>query len=97
MEGKETADYNYEKNEVTINYFNKKNELINSETAKIESTKNQPGDTVNKFGDVVKSAKYEMDIEYDKSGNWVKQIYSTLTNGILVKKSESTRKIKYRK
>ncbi len=97
MEGKETADYNYEKNEVTINYFNKKNELINSETAKIESTKNQPGDKVNKFGDVVKSAKYEMEIEYDKFGNWVKQIYSTLTNGLLVKKSESTRKIKYRK
>lgn len=97
IQGKETAEYNYEKNEVTIHYFNKKSELINSETVKIDSANIQSGDIVNKFGDVTKSAKYEMEIEYDKYGNWIRKKYSTVTNGSLVKKSESTRKIKYRK
>jgi hypothetical protein len=97
IQGKETAEYNNEKNEVTIYYFNKKSELINSETVKIDSANIQSGDIVNKFGDITKSAKYEMEIEYDKYGNWIRKIYSTITNGLLTKKSESTRKIKYRK
>ena len=95
--GKEFAEYNYEKNEVIIKYFNKNNELVNSVSSKIEFTKSEPGDIVNEYGDIIKSKNFEMEIKYDKYGNWIKQVYSTITNGKLVKKSEFTRKIKYRK
>jgi len=97
IQGKETAEYDYQKNEAIIKYFNKNDELINSETSKIEFSKSQPGDIVNEYGDVIKSTKFEMEIKYDKFGNWIKKVYSSIVNGKLVKKSESTRVIKYRK
>ena len=97
IQGKEIAEYNYEQNEVTIKYFNKNDELINSETSKIEFSKSQLGDVVNEYGDVVKSKSFEMEIKYDKFGNWVKKVYSSIVNGKTIKKSESTRVIKYRK
>ncbi|WP_066305304.1 hypothetical protein [Flavobacterium sp. TAB 87] len=96
-QGKETADYNYDKNEAYIKYFNKNGELINSETSKIEFKNGKPGDTLSQYGDVIKSDKYEMEIKYDKYGNWVKKIYSTISNGQLQKKSETIRKIIYSK
>lgn len=97
IQGKETAEYNYEQNEVTIKYFNKNGELVNSETSKIEFSRSKPGDIVNEYGDVIKSAKFEMKIKYDKFGNWIKKVYSSIVNGKVIKKSESIRVIKYRK
>lgn len=97
LQGKETAEYNYEKNEVSIKYFNKNQELVNSVNSKIEFTKSMPGDILNEYGDIVKSAKYEMKIKYDKFGNWLKKVYFVIENNKLVKKSETTRIIKYRK
>lgn len=94
-QGKEIAEYNYEKNEVIIKYFNKEGELINSDVSKIEFTKGKPGDILNEYGDVIKSSDFEMKIKYDKNGNWIKKIYSVIKNGKLIKKSESIRKIKY--
>lgn len=95
--GKEITSYNYEKNEAIIQYFNKTGELVNSQTTKIEYSKSNPADIVNDYGDIVKSATYEMEIKYDKFGNWTKKKYSTITNGKLTKKSETTRIIKYLK
>ncbi|MBF04541.1 MAG: hypothetical protein CMP76_14745 [Flavobacterium sp.] len=95
--GKETAEYNYETNEVKITYFDKNDNIVSSEKSKIEFAESQPGDITNEFGDVVKSAKYEMVIKYDKYGNWIKKTYFELINEKLVKKSEFIRNIKYRK
>jgi hypothetical protein len=97
MQGRETAAYDYEKNDVIIKYYNKENVLVNSVNYKIEYSKSEPGDVVNEYGDIVKSAKYENTIKYDKFGNWIKKVYSVLENGKLVKKSETVRFIKYRK
>ena len=94
--GKETAKYDYEKNEVTIKYFNRNGELLNSETSKIEFSKSEPGDIVNEYGDVIKSKSFEMEIKYDKFGNWIKMVYYAIVNGKAIKKSISTRVIKYR-
>lgn len=97
IQGKETAEYDYEKNKVNIKYFNKNEELIHSENADIDFEKHQPGDIVNEHGDVIKSANYQMEIKYDKYGNWIRKVRSTIIDGKLVKKSESTRIIKYQK
>jgi hypothetical protein len=97
VQGKEIAKYDYEKNEVTIQYFNKNDEIINSQKSKIEFSKSQPGDIVNEHGDVIKSIKFEMRIKYDKFGNWIKKVYYRFVNGKAIKESESTRAIKYGK
>lgn len=97
IQGKEIASYNYEKNEVTISYFNSHNEIINTQTVTIESNKSQEGDIVNENGDIIKSKNYQKEIKYDKYGNWIKEVYSVIKNGKKIKKSESTRSIKYRK
>lgn len=93
--GKEKNEYNYDKNEVIIKYFNKNDQLISSQTSNIDFTKSNPGDIVNEYGDIMKSANYEMEFKYDKFGNWIKKKYSTIFNGKIVKKSETTRTIKY--
>lgn len=95
--GKEKNEYNYDKNEVVIKYFNKNEELISSQTSNIDSSKVNSDNIVNEYGDIVKSARYEMEIKYDKFGNWVKRKYSTIRNGKLTKESETSRTIKYRK
>lgn len=93
--GKEINEYDYDKNEVIINYFNNKGELISSQTAKIDSSKNNPEDIVNEYGDIIKSTKYEMEIKYDKFGNWIKEKRSEIINGQLIVKSVTIRVIKY--
>jgi len=95
--GKEINEYNYEKNEVITKYFNKYEKLTSSQTSSIDSSKSNPEDIINEYGDIIKSAKYEMEIKYDKFGNWIKKKYSTITNGNVSKKSETTRIIKYLK
>jgi hypothetical protein len=95
--GKEKNEYDYDKNEVIIKYFNKNNELFSSQTSSINSSKVNSGDIVNEYGDIIKSARYEMDIKYDKFGNWIKKKYSSIRNGKLSKQSETSRTIKYRK
>lgn len=97
MQGRETAEYDYEKNEVFIQYFNKQGAFFNSATSKIESSISEPTDVLNEYGDIIKSAKYEKTIKYDKFGNWIKEVYSVLKSGKFVKSSETTRVIKYRK
>lgn len=92
---KETAEYDYDKNEVTIKYFNKLGELVNSQNTKIESSKGQPGDVINEYGDIIKSAKHKVEIKYDKFGNWVKKSFYNLSDGEFIKSSEQTRTIKY--
>jgi YD repeat-containing protein len=93
--GKETAEYDYDKNEVTIKYFNKLGELINSQNTKIESSKGQPEDILNEYGDIIQSAKYKVEIKYDKFGNWVKKSFFNILRGKLIKSSEERRTIKY--
>lgn len=93
--GKEINEYNYEKNEVFIKYFNKYDELTSSQTSTIDYSKSNPGDTLSEYGDIIKSPKYEMEIKYDKFGNWVKKKYSPIKNGKFTKQSETTRVIKY--
>lgn len=95
--GKEKSRYNYEKNEVMIEYYNSNDELISSQTSRIDYSKINPGDIVNEYGDIIKSAFYEEEIKYDKFGNWVKKKYSEIKNGKLIKKSETSRSIKYLK
>lgn len=94
--GKETAEYDYDKNEVTIKYFNKLGELVNSQNSKIESSKSQPGDILNEYGDIIQSAKYKVEIKYDKFGNWVKKSFFNITQGKFIMSSEETRTIKYK-
>jgi hypothetical protein len=96
IQGKETAEYDYDKNEVTIKYYNKLGELVTSQNTKIESSKGKPGDILNEYGDIILSAEYKMEIKYDKFGNWVKKIYSKISKGKITKSSEEIRTIKYR-
>ncbi|WP_433835421.1 hypothetical protein [Flavobacterium anhuiense] len=93
--GTEKNEYDYDKNEVIIKYFDINNQLMNSQTSKINFSKSDPADIVNEYGDIIKSSKYEMELKYDKFGNWIKKKYSTITEGKIVKKSETTRTIKY--
>ena len=95
--GKEKNEYNYDKNEVVIKYYNKNDELVSSQTSNIDSSKINPDDIVNEYGDIIKSTNYEKEIKYDKFGNWIKKKYSTVKNGKLTKQSETTRTIKYLK
>lgn len=95
--GKEKNEYDYDKNEVIIKYFNKNDELVSSQTSNINSSKVNPENIVNEYGDIIKSVQYEMDIKYDKFGNWIKKKYSSIKDGKLTKKSETSRTIKYRK
>ncbi len=93
--GRETAEYNYEKNELNIKYFNQKDELINTQSTVIESSKVQPGDITNEYGDIIQSKKYKEDIKYDKFGNWVKKSFFKISQDKFIKSSEETRTIKY--
>ncbi|KOP38091.1 hypothetical protein DBB36_11645 [Flavobacterium sp. WLB] len=93
--GVEKSKYDYEKNEVTIEYYNSNDELISSQTTIIDSHKINSENIVNEYGDIVKSPTYEMEIKYDKFGNWIKKKYSQIKNGRLIKKSETSRTIKY--
>jgi len=93
--GKEKNEYDYDKNEVIIKYFNKNDELVSSQTSIIDSSKINPADIVNEYGDVIKSSTYQMEIKYDKFGNWIKEKYSVIRNGKLTKQSKTTRIIKY--
>jgi hypothetical protein len=95
IQGKETAEYNYEKNEATIKFFNKKGENINTTASKIEFTNAQPENSINDHGDLTKTVTYETEFKYDKFGNWKKKVSSRISNGILSKRSEETRTIKY--
>jgi hypothetical protein len=95
--GKEKNEYNYDNNEVIIEYYNKNDELVSSQTSNIDSSKSSPQNILNEYGDIIKSANYEMEIKYDKFGNWIKRKYSTIKNGKLTKQSETTRTIKYPK
>ncbi|QDW20223.1 hypothetical protein [Flavobacterium sp. KBS0721] len=95
--GKEKNKYNYEANEVIIEYYNNNDELITSQTTKIDSSKTDPEDIINEYGDIIKTAKYQMEIKYDKFGNWIKKKYSAFKNGQYIKQSETTRSIKYLK
>ncbi|MCR4034052.1 MULTISPECIES: hypothetical protein [Flavobacterium] len=97
MIGKEKNEYDYDKNEVIIKYFNQNDELVNTQTSTIDYSKISSGDIVNEYGDIIKSATYEMEIKYDKFGNWIKKKYSKIKNGKLVKQSETSRTIKYLK
>ena len=97
LEGRETAIYNYDENEVEVSYFNSSNEFVSKNKSKIYYTVSEPGDIISEYGDVIKSDKYEMEIKYDKYGNWIKKVYSTISNGKLEKKSETIRKINYSK
>ncbi|KFF06741.1 hypothetical protein [Flavobacterium reichenbachii] len=93
--GKEKNEYNYDKNEVTIKYCNKNNELLSSQTSTIDYSKVNSDDIVNEHGDIIKSATYETEIKYDKFGNWIKEKHSVIRNGKLTKQSETSRTIKY--
>lgn len=93
--GKETNKYDYDKNEVITKYFNKNEELVSSQTSIIDSSKINPDDIVNEYGDIIKSTTYETEIKYDKFGNWIKEKHSVIRNGKLAKQSETTRTIKY--
>jgi hypothetical protein len=93
--GKETAVYDYNKNEVTISYFNNLGEILNSQITKIESTKGEHGDIINEHGDIIQSSKYKVEIKYDKFGNWVKKVFFDISQGKFLKSSEETRTIKY--
>lgn len=93
--GIEKSKYDYEKNEVTIEYYNNNNELITTQTNIIDRYKINPENVINEYGDIIKSPTYEMEIKYDKFGNWIKKKYSEIKNGKLIKKSETSRTIKY--
>lgn len=93
--GKETAEYDYDKNEVYIRYFNSLGELLNSQITKIESTKGEPEDIINEHGDIIQSAKYKVEIKYDKFGNWVRKVFYNIFQGKVLKSSEEIRTIKY--
>lgn len=93
--GKEKNKYNYEANEIIIEYYNNNDELISSQITTIDSSKTNSVDVINEYGDITKTAKYEMEIKYDKFGNWIKKKYSTIKNGQFVKQSETIRIIKY--
>lgn len=95
--GKEKNEYDYDKNEVIIKYFNKNDELVSSQTSTIDYSKANPDDIVNEHGDIIKSATYETEIKYDKFGNWIKEKHSVIRNGKLTKQSETSRTIKYLK
>ena len=97
ISGKEKSKYNYEKNEVIIEYYNSKDELISTQTTIVDPFKISPENIVNEYGDIVRSPTYEMKIKYDKFGNWIKKKYSNIKNGILIKSSETFRTIKYLK
>ena len=68
---------------------------MSSQTSIIDSSKINPADIVNEYGDVIKSSTYQMEIKYDKFGNWIKEKYSVIRNGKLTKQSKTTRIIKY--
>lgn len=97
LEGKETAVYNYEENQVEVSYFNSSDEFVNKNKSKIYFTNIEPGDIVSEYGDILKSKTYEHEIKYDKYGNWTKKIYYKISNGKKNKKSEIRREIKYRR
>lgn len=93
--GKETAVYDYDKNEVSISYFNSLGELLSSQITKIESTKGENGDIINERGDIIQSSKYKVEIKYDKFGNWVRKVFFDVFQGKFLKSSEESRTIKY--
>ena len=93
---KETAEYNYELNEVTIKQYNWAGELRNTKKFPIIFDKPQPGDIVNQYGDIIKSSTSENEIKYDEFGNWIKKVYSRIVDGKLLKGSEDVRTIIYK-
>lgn len=94
---KETAEYNYEQNEVVIKYFTGSDELLNTDLRRISYTERESNDIINEYGDIVKTNAYQNNIKYDKYGNWIKKVYFKIENGKLVKKTQQVRSIKYRK
>lgn len=96
LEGKETAKYNYEANEVEISYFNSSNQMVSTQKSKI-SYKNEPGDIVSEYGDIIKSSSAKADITYDSYGNWTRMVNYRVVDGKMVKKSDFRRQIKYKK
>mgnify|MGYP007040719267 CR=1 FL=1 len=69
--------------------------MINTQSTVIESSKVQPGDITNEYGDIIQSKKYKEDIKYDKFGNWVKKSFFKISQDKFIKSSEETRTIKY--
>ncbi|RDI10329.1 hypothetical protein DEU42_108147 [Flavobacterium sp. AG291] len=97
LEGRETAIYNYETNEVEISYFNSLNQFISKSNGKINHMIKEPGDIVSEYGDIIKSKSFEQDITYDKYGNWIKKIHYKIVGGKKIKQSDLRRHIKYKK
>ena len=95
MLSKQTAVYNYELNEATIKYFNRKGELYNTQKVPIDYSIAKPGEIVNEYGDIIKSATSEIEIAYDEFGNWTKKVYSMIIDGKLTKSSEQIRTLLY--
>ena len=93
---KETAEYNYELNEVTIKQYNWAGELRNTKKFPIIFDKPQPRDIVNQYGDIIKSSTSENEIKYDEFGNWIKKVYSRIVDGKFLKGSEDVRTIIYK-
>lgn len=96
LEGRETAIYDYENNQVEINYFNSSNEFVSKHTSTIFFSKTEPENIVSNYGDILKSTTFENEIKYDKEGNWVKWTSYKISENKKIKKSEIKRVIEYR-
>ena len=94
--GYEKANYDYQNNTVTVFYYNSKDELITSSTAKINYSKVQNNDEYNEQGNLVKSSNNLFEYKYDKYGNWVKQIRYNVRGNSKTKEAVFTRKIYYK-
>ena len=94
--GYEKANYDYENNQVTVFYYNSKDELITSSTAKLDYSKLKNDDEYNEKGDLVKSSNTLFEYKYDKYGNWIKQIQYNVRGINKIKESVFTRKIHYK-
>ncbi|NOW95283.1 hypothetical protein [Mucilaginibacter sp. SG564] len=88
--GKETAEYNYDKNTVVISVFKNDGTKVTSDTSKIRFdviTSSEDKSNYNQYNDVLSSSTknlngsvnlYEFEYRYDKTGNWIEQkIYKT--------------------
>ncbi|MEZ2334944.1 hypothetical protein AB6735_04890 [Mucilaginibacter sp. RCC_168] len=87
--GKETAEYNYDKNTVVASVFKNDGTKLSSDTAKIrfDAASSYDKSNYNQYNDVVGYSTtnlngsvnlYECEYKYDKTGNWTEQkIYKT--------------------
>lgn len=96
--GIEKAEYDYNTNKLTTRVYNNIGELLSETVGKIDYEDVDDITLVkNDQGAIIKHGLSEYEYSYDKKGNWIKQLGYKIENNKRIKKSEFTRKIKYKK